>query len=78
MQITNNMSAGQSIAQISSHSPSCKWCDAPLTPVDYRDEVCVRCYGLLSGAGLSDAEIFDRSDPPADPIPAQRKPKKKE
>ena len=78
MYSNKHMSAGQSIAQTSSHSPSCKWCDAPLTPVDYKDEVCVRCYALLSGAGLSDEEIFYRNDHLADRSQTGRKSKKKE
>jgi hypothetical protein len=64
-----NMSAGQSHAQTSSHAPSCKWCDALLTSGDYKEGVCSRCYSLLSGAGITDEEIFSRKVQDKEPFP---------
>ena len=58
------MSVGQSIAQSCSLAPSCKWCDALLSVLDHSEGVCIRCYGLLSGAGITDAEIFSGSENP--------------
>lgn len=73
-----NMSAGQSQAQTSSHAPSCKWCDGPLTSRDYKEGVCLRCYSLLSGAGITDEEIFFRRVPGDDPFPPNSDSEKQE
>lgn len=40
----------------------CGWCDKPLTSIDHvRDFVCLRCYDLLHGAGVSAREIFEKA-----------------
>ena len=40
----------------------CGWCDKPLTSIDHvRDFVCLRCYDLLNGAGVSAREIFEKA-----------------
>lgn len=37
----------------------CKWCARSMPPVaEYVRGVCVDCYRLLKGAGVSDEEIF--------------------
>ena len=42
-----------------SETGQCNWCDGPLGLFRHVAEgVCGKCYGLMSEAGLQDAEIF--------------------
>jgi hypothetical protein len=36
----------------------CQWCQADFSPVVF-ESVCLACHKLLTGANLSDEEIFD-------------------
>jgi hypothetical protein len=46
-------------AQIFENAALCAWCGIPFGSANFDCQpVCIRCYKLLMGANLSDAEIF--------------------
>jgi hypothetical protein len=65
------MSAGQPIPQMSPDAPHCRWCDASLTLNEKKQQVCARCYRLLSAAGISDQEIYYSEMPVEEPLPPE-------
>jgi hypothetical protein len=56
--IFDGMSHDQPEIDTPSRPNDCIWCNAKLTSIDFRDGVCVRCYNLLTNAGLRDDAIF--------------------